>query len=113
MSSYRSVVGCLALAMTLAPQSMAATEPSERHAHKAARVDRYGDSLPAEAVGRLGTLRLVLGHSVAGGHFLTPDGKMVVAAAPANIRFWDATTAQFVGQICPNPQPEPSAGEKR
>lgn len=60
--------------------------------------DRFGDPLPAGAVGRLGTVRFRHGfvtHRIA----ISPDGKVLVSAGRfPGLRFWDATTGQPLHQ---------------
>jgi RNA polymerase sigma factor (sigma-70 family) len=57
-------------------------------------LDVYGDPLPAEAIARLGTLRLYHGHRVAR-VVLSPDPKLVVSFSRVDgNRLWDAVTGQ-------------------
>jgi RNA polymerase sigma factor (sigma-70 family) len=60
------------------------------------KVDFYGDPLPAEAVARLGTLRLYHGQQV-DRVVLSPDAKLVVSFARnygSGNRLWDAVTGR-------------------
>jgi RNA polymerase sigma factor (sigma-70 family) len=66
----------------------AASAPSERPAH----ADLHGDPLPAEAVARLGTLRLYHpgGFSIA----YSADGRILASAGSGTIHLWDAATGR-------------------
>jgi RNA polymerase sigma factor (sigma-70 family) len=69
-----------------------------------ARVDQYGDPLPAGAVARLGSARLTQGGPVAGLAF-SPDGKIVAscggdyAGEDRVIHLWDVATGKEVGSL--------------
>jgi RNA polymerase sigma factor (sigma-70 family) len=64
------------------------TDPAPQH------VDAYGDPLPAEAVARLGTLRLYHGNEVRR-VILSPDAKLVVSFSQRDgNRLWDAVTGR-------------------
>jgi WD40 repeat protein len=68
------------------PQSK--PQPAPQH------VDAYGDPLPAEAVARLGTLRLYHGQQV-DDVILSPDAKLVVSFSRQDgNRLWDAITGR-------------------
>src|SRR5690348_214258 len=56
-----------------------------------ARKDRHGDPLPADAVARLGTLRLRHGGKIFALAF-TPDNKSIASAGEGDIVLWDLTT---------------------
>src|SRR5579859_4230983 len=59
-----------------------------------ARVDRFGDPLPAGAIARLGTTRFRHGEYI-GSMAISPDSKQIaVAAAGKNIVVWDAATGK-------------------
>jgi WD40 repeat protein len=59
------------------------------------RRDRAGDPLPAEALCRLGTIRLRPGGGVTELAF-GPDGKTLVSCGRERLRFWDAATGAEV-----------------
>src|SRR5262249_45639390 len=64
-----------------------------------ARVDRYGDPLPAGAVARLGTTRLRSAHTITAVHF-SADGRTVVGSGWDNTtRAWDAATGRLLHQL--------------
>ena len=62
------------------------------------RVDLLGDSLPPEAIARLGTTRLRHGNTV---NFLdfSPDEKTILSADGYGVYFWDANTGKLVRSI--------------
>jgi RNA polymerase sigma factor (sigma-70 family) len=57
-----------------------------------ARLDRFGDPLPEDAIGRLGTTRLRHGGRIRFLRF-TPDGKTLVSQAEDGIRTWIVASA--------------------
>src|SRR5207253_10549143 len=62
------------------------------HAQEKARLDVFGDLLPAGAIHRLGTLRMARDGFPA----LSADGKLVATATDRGIQFWDAATGRLV-----------------
>jgi RNA polymerase sigma factor (sigma-70 family) len=80
----------------------AAPQPPDPGAEKTARLDRYGDPLPAEAISRLGTLRFRTGWFP---HFVrfTADGKSLVTQDYHGVRTWEVATGK---QIYALPQKE-------
>jgi RNA polymerase sigma factor (sigma-70 family) len=74
---------------------------------KQARVDQYGDPLPALAIARIGTARLY--HNVqAGGLLYTPDGKTLITSSSMDgIRLWETATGKELHHLQP-PQREAS-----
>jgi WD40 repeat protein len=98
---WSPMVACLALVGVAATGAKADDDGSAT-----VRTDRYGDTLPAGAVARLGTVRFhhhELIHCLA----LSPDGKTVATAgghrvnhAPRQpIRIWDLATGREVGKL--------------
>ena len=57
------------------------------------RLDRYGDPLPAGAVARLGSLRLLCAEDVANVVF-TPDSRIVAALQNGPAQFWEVATGR-------------------
>jgi RNA polymerase sigma factor (sigma-70 family) len=58
-----------------------------------ARLDAFGDPLPAEAISRLGTVRFR--HAGAVGFLsFTPDGKVLVSQGPDGARTWEVATGK-------------------
>jgi WD40 repeat protein len=83
------------LAAVLLPAHAAADPVPE------ARVDRYGDALPAGAIARLGTIRY---RFAGGGLAFLPDSKTVVSVRASHaISFWDARTGRLVREIDTTP----------
>jgi RNA polymerase sigma factor (sigma-70 family) len=71
------------------------------HPTKNARVDAFGDPLPAEAIARIGTVRFRHGNDIQGLQF-TPDGKELIAHGfREGITVWDATTGRELRKIVP------------
>jgi RNA polymerase sigma factor (sigma-70 family) len=66
---------------------------NERTAAAGARVDVYGDPLPAEAISRLGTVRFRHGSWVTSARF-SPDGKTIVSCGEDGVRIWDVGTGK-------------------
>src|SRR5215468_4649827 len=93
---------CLALcalspARGAPPPAISEKEPGQG---QAARVDRYGDPLPAGAVARLGTIRLRhtgLVHEVG----WLPGGKSIASVGDDGVRVWDAGTGRPLGSWFP------------
>jgi WD40 repeat protein len=84
-----------ALVLLLIPGALLGEEP---------RVDRYGDSLPAGAIARLGTVRWRHGDGASFVAFL-PGGKEVLSVGRDEfVRFWDAATGQEVRQFRVGPE---------
>jgi RNA polymerase sigma factor (sigma-70 family) len=74
----------------------------EEQKQQQARVDVYGDPLPAGAVARIGTTRLVLGRG--GNHICplvyTPDGKQLASCESGKlVRFWDTANGKELRRI--------------
>jgi hypothetical protein len=63
-----------------------------------ARVDRFGDPLPAGARFRIGSARLQLGQAIHG-LAASPDGKLVAAAGHDTLAPWDAATGREVRRL--------------
>ena len=73
---------------------LAAVTASAKAEDKPARTDRYGDPLPAGAVGRVGTIRLRHASDVTSLAF-SPDGKRITSATLwFDVGVWDARTGQ-------------------
>jgi RNA polymerase sigma factor (sigma-70 family) len=100
------ICGSLAGGVSLWPRGIAALAPApadrpadERMADgiaagpAPARTDLQGDPLPAEAVSRLGSLRLRHGRHVESVHY-TPDGKTLVTVGPDGVRTWHVATGK-------------------
>ncbi len=63
---------------------------------KPQRLDRYGDSLPSDAIARLGTVRLRHGGSVCSAAF-SPDGKtLATGSTDHTARIWDVATGSEI-----------------
>jgi RNA polymerase sigma factor (sigma-70 family) len=62
------------------------------------RRDRAGDPLPAEALSRLGTLRLRHGGHIFSLAF-TPDGKTLVSEGEDGLRIWEAATGKQLRRV--------------
>lgn len=60
--------------------------------------DRYGDSLPAGVLARLGTVRLRHGHNIQSVAF-TADGQLVSNCFADGVRFWDTATGREIGHL--------------
>ncbi len=82
-----------------------AGEGPAQQAGKPARADRYGDSLPPEALARMGTVRLRHPHHVMWGAF-SPDGKTLVSRASimgenrtGPIIFWETATGKELRRV--------------
>ena len=90
----------LALVLALAvaaqpPGTRAQDEPGRPQLEGAARArtDRYGDSLPAGALVRLGTVRFRHGNGATVA--FTPDGKSLLTfGADRTLRYWDIDTGR-------------------
>lgn len=99
---------CLFLAFVPRAQG----QPPAIDAGPPARVDRYGDPLPAGAVARLGTVRLRGRYPL-----FSPDGKRLATASPFQLRLWDVDTGKQVREfVCPRYDVKPlgfSADGKR
>jgi WD40 repeat protein len=99
-------------------QSSAVPAPDDRHIQqperdgqraepanadvKSARLDRYGDPLPAEAISRLGSVRFRHGSFITSLAF-TPDGKQLISQGDDALRIWDAATGQELGHVAAEP----------
>jgi RNA polymerase sigma factor (sigma-70 family) len=59
-----------------------------------ARLDRYGDPLPAGATARLGTLRLRHNHTVSSARYCDGGRRIVSSSWDETIRVWDAATGR-------------------
>ena len=83
--------------LILSPKTLAQPKEAPRQAGGQARVDRYGDPLPAGAVGRLGTVR----HRFqCNGLAFLPDGEAVVSAKSGGaVQFWNARTGKLLREI--------------
>jgi RNA polymerase sigma factor (sigma-70 family) len=78
------------------PVAVKPSAPPQRAAH----LDAQGDPLPAEAITRLGTVRLRHGDWI---HFVafTPDGKRLVSQGADGVRTWDAATGKERSHLAP------------
>ena len=89
------------LLLTAAIASVGGTQPQPPPAKKEtpAAVDRYGDSLPEGAIGRLGTVRFR--HGRAANQIAYAAGGKVLASAGADmgICLWDAQTGRLLHQF--------------
>src|SRR5204863_252893 len=75
------------------------SKPNQGTGKPPLRVDQYGDSLPAGAVARLGTLRLKHQQAVACVAF-APDGKTIASGAEdGTVCIWDAMTGQEIRRL--------------
>ncbi|HLN32722.1 MAG TPA: sigma-70 family RNA polymerase sigma factor [Gemmataceae bacterium] len=64
-----------------------------------ARIDRYGDPLPAGALARLGTVRLRQGEGIQSVDF-SPDGKTLASTAGTKfVSLWDRSTGKEIQRI--------------
>src|SRR5260370_926261 len=73
-------------------QDVQGAAQSKPDGQKQAHVDQYGDPLPAQAIARIGTVRLY--HYVqVGGLLYTPDGKTLITSSSMDgIRLWESAT---------------------
>jgi RNA polymerase sigma factor (sigma-70 family) len=69
---------------------------------KSARLDRYGDPLPAEAISRLGSVRFRHGSLITSLAF-TADGKQLISHDHDALRTWDAATGRELGHVNTDP----------
>lgn len=89
----------LALALFAVPSMLAAQDRPKNDV----RLDRFGDPLPAGAVGRLGTVRFRHPHWVNAVVF-TPDGSMLASACQdGSARLWDADTGKVIRSLSEAP----------
>ncbi len=91
--------------------SMSAPQPAEDRAEDKSppapvsvkpqvRRDQAGDPLPAEAISRLGTIRLRHGHGVLIYSLaFAPDGKTLVSAGSDALRIWEIATGKQIRRI--------------
>lgn len=92
-----AVLGCFLIPLFAAP---ARSDKDSGHgsAKVTAKRDRFGDSLPPAALGRLGTVRFRHGfvtHKIA----ISPDGKVLASGGRfPGLRFWDAETGRPLHQ---------------
>jgi WD40 repeat protein len=66
---------------------------------KQARLDQYGDPLPAGGISRIGTVRFNHGGEALQCLGFLPDGKKIVSAGDGLVRFWDAASGQELSQF--------------
>jgi RNA polymerase sigma factor (sigma-70 family) len=86
----------------------AAPQPPDPGGEKTARLDRFGDPLPAEAISRLGTLRFRTGWFPDFVRF-TGDGKGVLTQDYYGIRTWEVATGKQIHALPPNETGGPAA----
>jgi WD40 repeat protein len=87
---------------TVGPAFQPNNNKEEQKQQPQARMDVYGDPLPAGAVARIGTTRLVLGRG--GSHICplvyTPDGKQLASCESGKlVRFWDTANGKELRRI--------------
>jgi RNA polymerase sigma factor (sigma-70 family) len=97
----------LALAYGLAELSARPAEPAAVvQPGEKARVDRFGDPLPAGAVARLGTMHW--NHPGALCVACSPDGRTVVSGGPdRTVRLWDSNTGKELHRLTGHKAPDP------
>lgn len=79
---------------------LASAAPAAEPARSALRTDLNGDSLPAGAVARFGTVRLrhdMFVESIA----FTPDGRMLLTHSWDGVRLWDTGTGRMLDRFGP------------
>jgi RNA polymerase sigma factor (sigma-70 family) len=87
---------------SLTPGVVAPDQPKAKD-EKQTRTDRHGDSLPPEAIARLGTVRFRSGSFDAGLMF-APDGKVLVSHGGSGaVCLWEVSTGREVGRIAGAP----------
>jgi RNA polymerase sigma factor (sigma-70 family) len=93
---YRMVVsGFSSPAKARAPRVQEGNEPSETQpGRRHPRVDLLGDTLPDEAVARMGSSRLR--HSFPRALFFSPDGKSLFSSTENGLRTWDTATGKLL-----------------
>jgi RNA polymerase sigma factor (sigma-70 family) len=80
------------------PKPTPPVTPAPSAAAKAARVDPFGDPLPADAVARLGTVRFNHGDGLRVVRYL-PDGNSLVSVGNGWARVWDVETGAEIRQF--------------
>ncbi|HEV3143706.1 MAG TPA: hypothetical protein VGZ47_07480, partial [Gemmataceae bacterium] len=80
-------------AAALGLQAEGHRDPAQSARRDARRTDLHGDSLPDEALVRLGTTRFRPGEAVRWMRF-TPDGANLVTQSPSGLIVWDAATGR-------------------
>jgi RNA polymerase sigma factor (sigma-70 family) len=76
------------------------SKPAAQSLVKGQRTDCHGDPLPAEALARLGTVRLRHSARITALDF-SPDGKRIVSCGSDGIRVWKAASGQEMASVSP------------